>query len=304
MNILHMKYAVEVARAGSINKAAQILLTSQPNLSRAIKEMEADLGITIFDRSAKGMVLTPEGEEFVGYAEHILNQIDNVESHYKNGTRKKQHFSISGPRASYISDAFIRFSKSIGDAPAEILYRETTSSQAIDNIVSNDYRLGIIRYAEHYDRHFKNLLDEKGLAWEPVREFHYYIVMHKDSPLAEKEKIYFSDIERQIEIIHADPGETLLPPTKVKKEIGKEDTARRIYVFERASRFDLLSENRETLMWMSPVPAKILKRYELVQRDCEDNKNVIYKDLLIYRKNYRFTDLDVKFIDELHRFER
>ena len=110
MNILHMKYAVEVAKAGSLNKAAQTLLIAQPNLSRSIKELESNLGITIFDRSAKGMMLTPEGQEFVGYAQSILRQIDQVENMYKDTSAPKQRFSISVPRASYISEAFARFS--------------------------------------------------------------------------------------------------------------------------------------------------------------------------------------------------
>ena len=83
MNILHMKYAVEVAKLGSLNKAAEALLIAQPNISRSIKELEADLGISIFNRSAKGMELTPEGEEFIGYAQSILKQIDEVEMVYK-----------------------------------------------------------------------------------------------------------------------------------------------------------------------------------------------------------------------------
>ena len=110
MNIIHMKYAVEVARIGSINKAAEELLIAQPNLSRSIKELEADLGITIFSRTSKGMTLTPEGEEFIGYARKILDQIDDVESIYRKGVPKKQKFSISVPRASYISEAFAEFS--------------------------------------------------------------------------------------------------------------------------------------------------------------------------------------------------
>ena len=84
MNVLHMKYAVEVARLGSLNKAAESLLIAQPNLSRSVKELEAELGITIFTRSAKGMVLTPEGEEFIGYASEILKQIDRVDKMYKD----------------------------------------------------------------------------------------------------------------------------------------------------------------------------------------------------------------------------
>ena len=106
MNILHMKYAVEVAKLGSLNKAAETLLIAQPNISRSIKELEADLGITIFNRSAKGMDLTPEGEEFINYAQNILKQIDEVEMLYKQGAPNKQKFSISVPRACYISDAF------------------------------------------------------------------------------------------------------------------------------------------------------------------------------------------------------
>ena len=97
MNILHMKYAVEVAKLGSLNKAAETLMIAQPNISRSIKELEADLGITIFKRSAKGMVLTPYGEEFMYYAQDILNRIERMELSYKDGSHKKRKFSISVP---------------------------------------------------------------------------------------------------------------------------------------------------------------------------------------------------------------
>ena len=84
-----MKYAVEVAKCGSINKAAEILLMNQPNLSRAIKELEASLGVEIFSRSAKGMVVTPEGETFLRYATSILKQVDEVEGLFKKSTTDK-----------------------------------------------------------------------------------------------------------------------------------------------------------------------------------------------------------------------
>ena len=109
MNILHLKYAVEVARVGSLSQAAQNLILAQPNLSRSIKELEADVGIKIFERSTKGMLLTPEGEEFIGHAKEILTHIEQVELIYKAGAVKKQKFSISVPRACYISEAFAEF---------------------------------------------------------------------------------------------------------------------------------------------------------------------------------------------------
>ena len=99
MNLLHMKHALEVAKAGSLSKASEVLLIAVPNISRSIKELEADLGILIFDRTQNGMKLPPEGEEFINFAKGILGQIDEVEKFYKAGAPKKQKFSISVPSA-------------------------------------------------------------------------------------------------------------------------------------------------------------------------------------------------------------
>ena len=298
MNMLHIKYAVEIARVGSLNKAAQNLIIAQPNLSRSIKELEGDLGIKIFDRSSKGMVLTPEGEEFISYAKEILKQIDQVEMMYRNGIQKKQRFSVSVPRACYISDAFAAFSKSIEAAPAEIFYKETNSQRTINNVLNNDYKLGIIRYAENYDKYFKTMLEEKGLGYEMIAEFSYILIMSSKNQLAKKGEIYFDDLVPYIEIAHADPYVPSLPLSKVVKEELPDNIDRRIYIFERASQFDLLSENHETFMWVSPASEKILSRYDLVQRRCIENRK-IYKDVLIYREGYKFSKLDKIFITEL-----
>lgn len=298
MNILHMKYAVAVADAGSLRKASEEFLIAQPNLSRSIKELEGDLGITIFDRTARGMTLTPEGEEFITCAKEILKQIDAVEMMYKSKTPIKQRFSISVPRASYISYAFANFSKSIAAAPAEIFYKETNSSRAISNILEADYRLGIIRYAQNFDRYFKNMLEEKGLASELIAEFQYLLLMRKDSPLAGMKTITREDLKKYIEIAHADPYVPSLTFDAVRKEELSGDIDRRIFVFERASQFDLLSENPNTFMWVSPLPDKLLERYGLVMRKCEGNDRT-YRDVLIYRSGYRLTALDKQFITEL-----
>ena len=298
MNILHMKYAVEVARAGSLNKAAQTLLIAQPNLSRSIKELEGELGITIFDRSSKGMKLTLEGEEFIGYAQNILRQIEQMEKMYKDTSVPKQRFSISVPRASYISEAFARFSCQLLPDSAEVFYKETNSQRTIRNLLENDYRLGIIRYAENYDQYFRAMLDEKEVNYETICEFTYQLLMSRQHPLAEKTNIAFDDLRPYIEIAHADPYVPSLPLSKVVKEELPDNINRRIFIYERASQFDLLSENPATFMWISPVPDKLLSRYGLVQRKCDENQKV-YRDVLIYRKGYRLTALDNAFITEL-----
>ena len=303
MNILHMKYAVEVAKAGSLSKASENLLIAVPNISRSIKELEADLGITIFDRTAKGMYLTPEGEEFVDLAKGVLGRIEQMEKFYKDGTSYKQKFSISVPRACYISEAFAEFSKSLTKDAAEIFYKETNSQRTINNIFNHDYKLGIIRYAENYDKYFKTMLEEKGLSYEMITEFSYVLVMSAENPLAKKEEISFNDLTDYIEIAHADPYVPSMPLPKVLKEELPDNIERRIFIFERASQFDLLSKNPETFMWVSPAPKSLLERYNLVQKKCIDNKK-IYKDILIYRNGYKLTELDRRFITELCESKR
>lgn len=299
MNILYLKYAAEVAKCGSISKAAEKLFVAQPNISRAIKELEGALGITIFERNAKGMSLTPDGERLMRYAGGILTQIEEVEEVFRDGESKKLKFSISVPRASYISRAFAEFTTKLpADAPAEILYKETNALRAINNVLNSSYRLGIIRYAERHDRYFKDMLEEKGLAYELVTEFSYRLIFHREHPLATKETITEADLTKYLEIAHADPFVPSLPLAEVRKEELSEGGNRRVFVFERASQFDILSVNKEAYMWVSAVPEDLLARYDLVERKCADHQK-IYKDMLIRQSGYRLSSLDKAFITEL-----
>ncbi len=303
MNLLHMKHAVTVASAGSLGKASEILLIAVPNISRSIKELELDLGIEIFERTAKGMILTPQGEEFIAFAKEILGKIEQMENFYTKGSPKKQKFSISVPRACYISEAFARFTKYLSKEPAELFYEETNSRRAIENIEKNDYKLGIIRYDQMYEEYFTKMLNEKGFCHEQITSFTYSLIMSSRSPLAQKEELTFSDLLPFIEIAHADPFIPSVPLSKAMKEESTESIDRRIFIFERASQFDLLSQNPETFMWVSLAPEQLLNRFELVQRKCLDNQK-IYKDVLIYKNGYQLTDLDREFITELVQSKR
>ena len=299
MNVLWLKYAVEVAKKGSISSAAKSLYMEQPNLSRAIKELEDTLEVKIFDRTTKGIVVTPQGEEFLHYAESILRQLDDVENMYKNKIEKVQRFSISVPRASYISAAFAEFSAGLDRTkPIEIFYKETNSVRAINNILHADYKLGILRYAENYEKHFSDMLSGKELHSEIITDFTYYLIMNQNSPLVQKEIITFADLKEYVEIAHADPYVPSLSLATVKKSELPDDINKRIFVFERASQFELLASNVNMYMWVSPVPEDLLKRYGLVQRRCVDN-NRVYRDILIYRDDYKLTELDKKFIASL-----
>lgn len=298
LNLIYLKYALEVASCGSINKAAEKLYIDQPNLSRSIKDLENSLGVTIFERSARGMKLTQNGEIFLEYAKKILGQVEAVERMFKNGGTQKKHFSVSVPRASYISEAFISFSQKLApEEQFEIFYKETNSLRTIKNVLQSEYKLGIVRYAEHFDKYYKEMFDDKGLRCELITDFEYVVAMSKDSPLAKKEKISFSDLESMIEIAHPDPYVPSLPFAEVKKEELPE-TNRRIFVFERGSQFELLSKNKNTFMWVSPVPKEKLEKYGLVERVCDENRKK-YKDVMIYHKDYKLSELDKSFISEL-----
>lgn len=303
MNLIHIKCAIEVAKAGSINKASEVLLIAPPNLSREIKELETELGAHLFTRTSHGMILTPEGEVFIGYAKKIMDQMDDIKGIFYGGKKGTQRFSISVPRATYISEAFVNFSRSITDGRAEIFYNETNSSNAIKNILESDYKLGIVRYAEHHDKYYKNMLEEKGLEHELIAEFHYVLAMSRNSPLAALEEVRFGDLAPMIEIAHADSDAPSLSLTSFKKEELPDNVGRRIFVFERGSQFELLSKNKQTFMWVSPLPRETLERYDLIQVPCVDNHK-IYKDVFIYSKGYVLSELDQCFITELCNSKR
>ncbi len=304
MNLLHMKYAVEVAKTHSINKAAERLYIGQPALSRAIKELENSLGTVLFERTAKGMTLTAEGKLFIGYAENILRQVNDIERLFAAGGAKRHRFSISVPRASYISNAFTRFNALIADDnDIDIYYKETNSMRAISNILSGEYRLGIVRYAAAYDRYYKNMLNEKGLDYELIAEFKYKLLLNKNSPLLKLPCITKSELANYSEIAHADPYVPSLSFDEIKNAEMPSGSGRHIFVFERCSQFELLATDSNAFMWASPVPQETLDRYNIVQTDGFDTGKT-YRDLLIHRHEYALTELDRQFISELVKTKR
>ena len=301
INILHLKYAVEVEKTGCISKAAKNLLMGQPNLSRAIKELEESLGVTLFKRTSKGISLTLQGEEFMQHAKKILSQIDEVEAIYKGGKSDRQTFSISVPRASYISCAFTDFANTIDlEKQVELLYNETNSMCAINNILESDYNLAIIRYQKGFEQYFKKFLNEKYLRADVILEFSYLAVMSKQNPLANKMDLKLSDLSKCIEIAYADPNVPNMLITDTKKTELSECGDKHIFVFERGSQFDLLSNVTDTFMWVSPIPQRLLDQYGLVQKQSISNTEK-YKDVLVYRKGYRFSPMDITFIDCLFK---
>lgn len=304
MNIIHLKYAVEVEKTRSITQAAENLRMAQPNLSRSISELEESLGITIFKRTTKGVSITPRGEEFLFHAKKILSQIEEVESLYKVGSNTNGKFSISVPRASYIGAAFTEFTKKIDKTKKfELLYKETNGIKTINNIMQADYKLGILRYPSEFENHYKNVLHEKDLSFSEILEFSYVIATSKNSPLARCENITKEVLSGYTEIAHSDPFVPSMPMAEARNAEISDYTDKKIFVFERASQFDILSNSTDTFMWVSPMPQRMLEKYGLVQIK-SNLKNKVYHDILIYRRGYTFSELDKMFIEEIENSKK
>ena len=299
LNLLHFKYAVTVAETKSISKAAEELYMGQPNLSRAIKELESTLGITIFKRTSRGITITPEGEEFLRYARKITSMVNEVEQIYVEGKAHKQQFSVCVPRVSYISFAFSKFVSTLDrENSMEIRYSETNSMTAINSVMRDECGIAIIRYQSSFEKYFQELFEERRLASEVIAELQYMLVLSKLNPLAYKEEITAEDLSGLVEINHADPYVPSVPQIDVNKSEISECVKNHVFVMERASQYELMEFNYDMFKWVSPIPQPILNRHGLIQRTCDINKKT-YKDVLIYKKGYKLTPMDNRFIAEL-----
>ena len=134
MTLQQLKYVIEVARSRSISKAAQNLFISQPSLSNALKELEKEMGITIFSRTNKGIMITPEGSEFLGYARQVVEQAELLENRYSNTQSPQQHFSVSAQHYAFAVSAFVRLLKEYDREEYEFTLRETKTYEIIDDV--------------------------------------------------------------------------------------------------------------------------------------------------------------------------
>ncbi len=299
MNFQHLKYAVEVERSGSITQAAENLFMGQPNLSKAIRELESNVGITIFERSPKGVVPTKKGLVFLGYAKAILRQVDEMETLYRPGGDDDISLRLSAPRASYIAYAFTRFVNGLApELNLDISFKETNSVAAINDVAQGDSRLAIIRFQADQEEYFVRFLEDKGLVMQSIWEFQYLALMSRDNPLGRQDAIRYADLSDGVEILHGDIMVPFQPVTDLLSAQPNLRAKKRIYVYERGSQFDLLASVPSAYMWVSALPEPVLTRYGLVQRRCQDADQK-FSDALIFPRNAKFTPLDEAFISEV-----
>ena len=300
MNTLHLKYALEIEKSGSISQAAQNLFMAQPNLSKAIKDLENEIGYVIFKRTSSGVIATEKGAEFIYHTKKALEQIEEIEKLAGKRCSESRQFKISIPRGSYIANGFTAFVASLEMMDGmDITINETNTLKTISNVADRGYNMGIIRYQISDEEIFRSRIKSNHLEQETIWEFEYVLVMSKHHPLATKEKICEDDLQDYVKITHAD----IEIPHERKKvsdsEEGRVNLEKTIYVYERGSQFDLLANVPTTYMWVSPIPDSYLEKNNLVQRACKNGNNR-YKDVLIYRQDYKLGDFDKLFQNKIY----
>ncbi len=195
MTLQQLRYAETIAETGSMNEAAKRLFISQPTLSESIRSLEQNAGITIFHRSVKGVTLTAEGEEFMGYARQILNQVDLLEDKYHDSSNIKKHFGVSTQHYSFAVKAFTELVKQQDMNLYEFAIRETRTFDVINDVFSGKSEVGILYLNDFNQNVLQKIFREKKLEYHPLFQASGYVYLWKGHPLAEKKMISLEELD-------------------------------------------------------------------------------------------------------------
>lgn len=297
MNLMHLKYLVEVEKTGSITKAASTLFMGQPNLSKAIKEVENEVGAPIFKRISKGVEPTEKGVEFIKCAKAIIQQMDKMENLFKPEVSDIISFNVSAPRAFYAAQAFSRFVSELDRTRRfAVNFREANSLDTINGILEGEFNMGIIRCEEAYEDFFLSMLADKELKSEKIWDFSYVAVMSENNRLASKDAVTAAELAECIEVVHGDVSVPYLSESYLKKtEKGEQN---RVFVYDRGSQLNILKSVPDSFTLVSPILYDELKSSGLVQKRFSDGVKRS-KDLLIQERHYHRTSEDKAFIEKL-----
>lgn len=194
ITLQQLKYVIEVSRSRSISKAAQNLFISQPSLSNAIKELENELGIAIFLRTNKGIILTTEGSEFLGYARQVVEQAALLENRYSNAQPLQQHFSVSAQHYAFAVSAFVRLLKEYNQEEYEFRLRETKTYEIIADVKNLHSEIGILYVNDFNKKVIYKFLEEGNLIFHQLFEANPHVFISAQNPLAKQDFVTLSDL--------------------------------------------------------------------------------------------------------------
>ncbi|MGN0305899.1 MAG: LysR family transcriptional regulator [Lachnospiraceae bacterium] len=196
MTLQQLKYAVTIADCKSINKAATELFITQPSLSNTIKDLEEEIHLRLFERSNRGIILTPEGEEFLGYARQMLDHYRLIEERFVENATFKQKFSVSTQHYTFAVEAFIELAREFGMEEYEFAIHETKTKEVIDNVRTHKSELGILYQNEFNEKFLSKILRDNELEFLPLFDCRIYVYLGRDNPLAGRERVNLEDLQQ------------------------------------------------------------------------------------------------------------
>lgn len=194
MTITQLRYAITVANVNSMNEAARKLFISQPSLSTAIKELEEELSIKLFTRTSRGIVVTPEGKEFIGYARQVVEQYELIENKYIHNEQIKKKFSVSMQHYTFAVNAFVEMVKQFGMDEYEFAVHETKTYQVIEDVKNLTSEIGILYLNDFNSKVLNKMFAENSLEFHELMKCHIYVYMWKGHPLANKKEIELEEL--------------------------------------------------------------------------------------------------------------
>ena len=194
MTLQQLKYALTIADCGSMNEAAKQLFISQPSLSETMKELETEIGLDIFLRSNRGIVITPEGEEFLGYARQVTEQFGLLQSKYID-KKVKEKFSVSTQHYTFAVKAFVETGKQIGMEQYEFAVHETTTISVIENVKNFKSEIGVLYENDFNEKVLNKMFKENGLEFVELFSCDTFVYLWSGHPLAKQDVITMEELD-------------------------------------------------------------------------------------------------------------
>lgn len=194
MTLQQLKYVIQIVQTGSIHMAAQTLFVTQPSLSKAVSELEKEMGVLIFHRTNRGVTLTEEGTKFLSYARQVVEQTELLEQHYKQNTPVRRVFAISAQHYAFVVNAFVALVREYGQAQYEFSLRESRTFDIIEDIRTMRSELGIL-YMSHFNRGvMQRILRENDLCFVPLFTAAPHVFVSRKNPLVGKKQVTLEEL--------------------------------------------------------------------------------------------------------------
>ena len=195
MTLTQLKYVITVANEGSISEAAKELFISQPSLTNAVKELENEMGITIFNRTNKGVSLSPEGDEFLAYARQVMGQVELLEDKYKKVEERSSRFCVSCQHYSFAVSAFVDVIKEYGADKYDFTLRETQTHEIIEDVAKLKSEVGVLYFSKHNEKVLSKIIRKNDLVFTEFYQADIHVFISNKHPLADKEYVTLKDLE-------------------------------------------------------------------------------------------------------------